>query len=488
MKSGIDGMLDLARHTYCQCVQDIHNLTETYAKEYPEAVPRVQMSSTRGYFLQLPSNMTTLPSIYTQCIKNVKTISCTTAEVASLSDRARGALNEALILTNGIVQGIMAKIREDMDSLFAMVESIALLDLIQGFARLVASSNRTYCKPQLVAAGPLSISKGYHPITDSLMKTSGATVSGGFRPNDLTFAMTRNILIVTGANGTGKTTLLKQIAIIVVLAQIGCFVPCEEAIIPVRDSILTRLTTSDDAENNLSSFQVEMIETKRCLESVTSRSLVLVDELGRGTSTAEGCALAWSVCEAMASSPAYTMVVTHYPLICKLSKHFQNIVNVHLQTGQGSDYGEGEGSNAHAIADGPADALKVGYGIQTAQDCGFPIEIVKDANFIRHILIRNHETKEPIELSTPRVKDDDDDGITISDLRSLAQLLLLVGKASRTSLEATPKGLKEIECRIIAEDRLRMLKSIPSSKFSSTADVTTLPAHQTLGMYTHHLG
>ncbi len=469
VKSGIDGMLDLARHTYSQCVQDIHQLAETYAKEYPEAAPRIQMSATRGYFLQLPSNITTLPNIFIQYIKNVKTISCTTVEVSNLSDRAREALNEALILTNGIIQGVLSKIREDMDSLFAMVESIALLDLIQGFARHVASSNRTYCKPQLVAAGPLSISKGYHPITDSLMETSGATVAGGFQANDVTLALTRNLLVVTGANGTGKTTVLKQIAIIVVLAQIGCFVPCESAIIPVRDNILTRISTGDYAENNLSSFQVEMMETKRCLEAVTSRSLVLVDELGRGTSTIEGCALAWSVCEAMASSPAYTMVVTHYPLICKLSKHFPNIVNVHLQTGKGNDYGEGDGSNAHAIADGPADALKVGYGIQTAQDCGFPIEIIKDANFIRDFLVRNHQTKNHIELSAPRVEDDggnddnDDDGFTISELRGLAQLLLLLGKASKTSLEVVPKGLKEIDCRITTEDRMRMLQAISNS-------------------------
>ncbi len=468
VKSGIDGMLDLARHTYFQCVQDIHQLAETYAREYPDAAPRVQISSTRGYFLQLPSNVTTLPDIYIQCIKNVKTISCTTVEVSSLSDRAREALNEALILTSGIVQGVMAKIREDMDSLFAMVESIALLDLIQGFARLVASSNRAYCKPQLVAAGPLSISKGYHPITGSLMATTGTTVAGGFVANDVTLTLTRNILIITGANGTGKTTLLKQIAIIVVLAQIGCFVPCESAIIPVRDSILTRISTGDDAENNLSSFQVEMMETKRCLEAVTSRSLVLVDELGRGTSTAEGCALAWSVCEAMASSPAYTLVVTHYPLICKLSKHVQNIVNVHLQTGKGDYYGEGDGSNAHAIADGPADALKVGYGIQTAQGCGFPIEIVKDANLIRDFLVHNHETKQHFELSAPRVEDEDDntnddDGFTISDLHSLAQLLSLLGKASQTSLEVVPAGLKEIDCRITTEDRMKMLESVPTS-------------------------
>ncbi len=470
VKSGIDGMLDLVRHTYSQCVQDIHQLAETYAKEYPEAAPRIQMSATRGYFLQLPSNVTTLPDIYIQCIKNVKTISCTTVEVSSLSDRAREALSEALILTNGIIQGVMSKVREDMDSLFAMVESIALLDLIQGFARHAISSNRTYCKPQLVEAGHISISKGYHPITDSLMETSGATVAGGFRANDVTLSLTRNFLVVTGANGAGKTTLLKQIAIIVVLAQIGCFVPCESAIIPVRDSILTRISTGDDAENNLSSFQVEMMETKRCLESVTSRSLVLVDELGRGTSTAEGCAIAWSVCEAMASSPAYTMIVTHYPLICKLSKHFSNIVNVHLQTGKGNEYGEGDGSIAHAIPDGPAGALKVGYGIQTAQDCGFPIEVIKDANFIRDFLVHNHKTKNrQLELSAPRVENDGGNDnnhgneFTISDLRGLAQLLLLLGKGSNNSQEVISKGLKEVDCRITPEDRMRMLQAISNS-------------------------
>ncbi|KAG5192158.1 muts protein 4 [Tribonema minus] len=390
----INGMLDVARKTFLQSVEDIYALADAYTQEYREAPCSVRATAARGYHLQVPGDVPELPEMYIQAVKSSKFISCTTEQVASLSDRANEALGEALLLTNQVIQDLMETVRRHMESLFAVVESVALLDMLFGFADLVATSRLQYTRPTLVQDGELVIERGVHPIVGALLDGSKR-----FVPNGISMGPLSNFCVVTGANGSGKSTLLRQTACIAVLAQIGCFVPAAAARIPLRDRLLTRLATSDDMENNLSSFLVEMREAAHVLGAATPRALVLVDELGRGTSTEEGRAIAWAVCEALLSRPALTLFATHYTELCGLADTWPNGRNLSLRAADDAGapvrvrarrWGVCRGlfgvrfERSHA---GPSADLATDYGIQMAEQCGFLPELIAEARAVRRLLL-----------------------------------------------------------------------------------------------------
>ncbi|CAN0514601.1 unnamed protein product, partial [Ectocarpus sp. 12 AP-2014] len=185
-------------------------------------------------------------------------------------------------ITHDVIQTLADEIRtEALDALFAVTESVALLDMIFGFADLVTLSPLAFCRPEVTADGPMSIRGGRHPIVGAVQEDCK------FIPNDTYMSPFINFRVVTGPNNSGKSTYLKQAGLIVLMAQMGCYVPAEMAVIPVRTSLLSRIGTGDDLENNVSTFLMEMREIAQVLERVTSRSLVMIDELGRGTSNRE---------------------------------------------------------------------------------------------------------------------------------------------------------------------------------------------------------
>lgn len=230
------------------------------------------------------------------------------------------------------------------------------------------------------------------------------------------------------------------------MAQMGSFVPADVAVIPVRDRLLSRIGTGDDMENNVSTFLMEMREVSQALERVTSRSLVLIDELGRGTSNQEGLAIAWAVAEKLLSSCAYTLFVTHYTQIPGLADLYPNVKNIHLETAvMTSSAGKTTGLRyLHKAQEGrcnPGDA----YGIRTAEMCGLPWEIVEDARALRAQVIANAKAKS-IQGSTGALSQGEYDahellrtlamlkGSTMDDstLREFLHVLSLDYKASKT--------------------------------------------------------
>ncbi|KAL7542609.1 hypothetical protein ACHAWF_007211, partial [Thalassiosira exigua] len=188
-----------------------------------------------------------------------------------------------------------------------------------------------------------------------------------------------------GINGSGKSTYLKQIALIVILAHCGCYVPADEAFLPVRDQICTRIGTSDDQEHNISTFLMEMKETALICNSATDRSLFLLDELGRATSNEDGVAVAWAVSEHLLTKRAMTFFVTHYPQISKLADVYPNVQNQHLGSHITSSSSQGEASAisyTHKILPGPCKSAG-DYGVEMAATCGWPDDAVRDARRIR---------------------------------------------------------------------------------------------------------
>lgn len=167
---------------------------------------------------------------------------------------------------------MLTTVRGHIDVLFVFVDGVALLDMLCSFAEMAASSGQTFCRPVLTESGPLVIQDGRHIILMSLEERSGS-VFGPFVCNDTYFSSADSFQIVTGCNGAGKSTYLKQVALLTILAQVGCMVPARHATIPLRDRVLSRIGMADDMENNLSSFQTEMKECSYILDNVTSKSL-----------------------------------------------------------------------------------------------------------------------------------------------------------------------------------------------------------------------
>ena len=383
LKRGRNALLDVARTTFQSSVEDIYHLADQYSLAL-ECPVKVVHSASRGYYLNISSTIQdTLPSDFIQCVLNKKTISCTTEELASLSDRASESISTALFHTHELIQVILEQIRTHMNSLFVVVDAVALLDML--------CSHTTFCSICFQQGFPLShpvvtiddtkslvIKEGRHIIVESLQK-----LDYQFVPNDTCITIENNMQIVTGPNGSGKSTLIKQVAIIVVLAQIGCFVPASSAIIPIRHRILSRIGTADDPEHNLSSFLVEMREAAYILDHVDEKSLVIIDELGRGTSTVDGCSLAFAVAEELLQSKCFCLFVTHFPEITALQElYFPQVRNKHLQITLQNNVGNTSRDNSasflYRVGEGSS-IVRGGYGIRMAELCGFPQDILRIA-------------------------------------------------------------------------------------------------------------
>lgn len=175
--------------------------------------------------------------------------------------------------------------------------------------------------------GAIAIRNGRYAIDVSSTGVSSSMNGGEFVPNDTYSSALQNFTVITGINGSGKSTYLKQIALIVILSHCGSYVPADEALLPIRDQICTRIGTADDQEHNISTFLLEMKETAFICNSTTDKSLFLLDELGRATSNEDGVAVAWSVSEYLLTKRAMTFFVTHYPQISKLAEVYPNVQN-----------------------------------------------------------------------------------------------------------------------------------------------------------------
>lgn len=222
-----------------------------------------------------------------------------------------------------------------------------------------------WCMPHVVAEPGLHISQGRHPVVE-------ASVGDAFVANDLTLTPGHSCAVITGPNMGGKSTYMRQTALIVLLAQVGSPVPAESAQIGVCDQVLTRVGSADDLAGGRSTFMVEMTETANILNNATAHSLVLMDEVGRGTSTFDGLSLAWSACEALAKRGALTLFATHYFEMTGLSERHRTIHNLHLSAVEHGD----DIIFMHQVKSGPASQS---YGLQVAKLAGVPSAVIKRA-------------------------------------------------------------------------------------------------------------
>ncbi|RQM18075.1 hypothetical protein DD237_000431 [Peronospora effusa] len=410
VRAGVDGMLDVARRTYLDTIEKIHEVIHTY-KENLGIPIRLTYTSRRGYHLAVPINTKDLPASFIERVSMKTVICCSTKPLASLNVRLNEALTAVYKLSNDVIQQLLDKIRPRSSTMHAMVESIALLDmLLSPVAARPSMYSYIYCPfidalltscgvPTITEHGNLIIKKGRHPLVERVLKDRAYipsdTVSASRR-----LAQSNTVEVITGPNCAGKSTYLRATALITILAQMGCYVPASDAVIPIRDRICTRFGTSDDMEENASSFAVEMTETAFILESCTARSLVLIDELGRGTANDEGAAIAWSIGEEMIHRRSYTCFATHYHQLNRLARLYPRCRCYHVGT-------ESHTNSVHfryVLKDGPFPLIGM-YGIKTAALSGLPTEVIREAENIYEKLCSKREAAEKSADQGPTTND-----------------------------------------------------------------------------------
>lgn len=324
-------------------------------------------------------------------------------------------MQDLLLMTHNKIQEVIDKARVHYDSLASLCDAIALIDMLHCFADNVASSRLPWCRPVVTESYQEGErDQGYRNATLSTMQESlvqnGSSDRGNvlavrngrhaidvytsgnlgidFVPNDIFAAPYQNYIVLSGINGSGKSTYLRQIATIVILGHCGSYVPAEDAFIPVRDRLLTRIGTADDQEHNISTFMLEMKETAFICDQATDKSLVLIDELGRATSNEDGVAIAWAVSEFLLVKRAITFFVTHYPQLSKLAEVYPNVQNQHLSaTAVDTGYGE-QVQYFHKVSPGPCQ-LSGDYGVEMAGTCGWPIDVVRHAKKMHSYIEKN---------------------------------------------------------------------------------------------------
>ena len=265
---------------------------------------------------------------------------------------------------------------------------VASIDVLQCFASV--SRERNWTKPEITDKHQIQLEGARHPVLET---------QSGFVPNDVAMNQKRSFLLITGPNMGGKSTYLRTVALVTVLAQAGCFVPAKHAKVGLVDRIFTRVGASDDLKRGRSTFMMEMIEVAHILKRATPRSLVLLDEIGRGTSTFDGLSIAWSVTEDICSRiGARTLFATHYHQLIGLEGEVNGLCNVHVQVAQV----DGKLRFLHTVADGPCDDS---YGVQVAALAGLPRNVVERASDLLAFLEQQAGGAKAGEQGAPQSRD-----------------------------------------------------------------------------------
>ena len=316
-----------------------------------------------------------------QSLANVVRFS--TKELSELEVKISKAGEQALGIEFEIIQMLVGKIQEEADIIANTSQSIALLDVLLNFAHL--AQTRHWVKPMIDDSRMLDIKKGRHPIVE---KALIAQKADPFVPNDCVLSPDEYIWLITGPNMAGKSTFLRQNALIVILAQMGCFVPASFAHIGIVDRLSSRIGASDDLARGRSTFMVEMVETAAILNQATPNSLVILDEVGRGTSTFDGLSIAWSSLEYLHNvNKCRTLFATHYHELTQLS---ETLPALGCYTVNVKDW-EDTIIFLHEVIKGSADRS---YGIHVAQLAGLPKQAIDRAEQILLLLEGKEKLKE----------------------------------------------------------------------------------------------
>ena len=368
LRQGFDAELDEIRGISSGAKQTIAAFEEQERTRTGIGNLKVRFNNVFGYYIEVSkANVKLVPEDYErrQTLANAERY--TTPQLKEWEQKVLGAEERILQIETELFEQVRAKVCEETRKLQSTARAFATLDALCALAETAA--RRNYTSPVLHEGDEIEIKNGRHPVVE-------AFISDSFIPNDILMNnSTDRMLILTGANMGGKSTILRQIALIQILAQIGSFVPATSARLPIVDRIWTRVGASDDLASGRSTFMVEMTETAAILHNSTPRSLILLDEIGRGTSTFDGLSIAWAVAEYLHNSTehsAKTLFATHYHELTELAENLPGAKNYQITATEK----DGTVVFFHKLQPGKASKS---YGIAVAKLAGLPVKVIERA-------------------------------------------------------------------------------------------------------------
>ena len=378
---------------------------------------KIKYNKVFGYFIEITkSNLELVPESYIrkQTLSNAERF--ITPELKKYEDTIINSKARIEEIEYYLFKEISAKIKEEKSLLIKLAEKLAYIDVIISFSTIAVEND--YVKPEINENFDLKIINGRHPVVEKLIGKSD------FVSNNTLITENERFIVLTGPNMSGKSTYMKQIALISIMAQIGSYVPATEAKLPIVDKYLTRIGASDDILSGQSTFMVEMSEVSNILNNATENSLIILDEVGRGTSTFDGVSIATAISEYIHEKiKAKTIFATHYHELTDLEKKYKNVVNYRIEVNEKN----GKVMFLRNIVKGGADKS---YGIEVAKLAGLPKEILKQS---KKILNRLEQKKELIEKT-----------INVQQLSLFDQLLEIDDEDTEIVDETNDEIVKEI--------------------------------------------
>jgi DNA mismatch repair protein MutS len=339
---------------------------------------RVEYNKVHGFYIEVTHGQTDkVPDDYRrrQTLKNAERY--ITPELKAFEDKALSAQDRALAREKLLYEALLNDLAPYIDALQTVARALAQLDTLAALADHAMRNN--WCAPQLVPEPTIVVEQGRHPVVETQIER--------FIANDCQLTGERKLLLITGPNMGGKSTFMRQVALITLLAYVGSFVPASGAVIGPIDRIFTRIGAADDLAGGRSTFMVEMTESAAILNGATEHSLVLMDEVGRGTSTFDGLALAWAIAKHLIETTrSFTLFATHYFELTQLPDTHPTAANVHLSAVEHKD----SIVFLHAVQSGPASQS---YGLQVAQLAGVPQSVIRAAR--KHLAALEAHSVEP---------------------------------------------------------------------------------------------
>lgn len=356
----------------------------------------LKYDNSRQYYIVISANkIDTLPDTFINVFRKKNRIECQTLDLVKLNQKIMDAHDEVINMSNRAIQELIQNVCSEISGLFKVSEAIAMLDMLAAFAQL--SNLHDYIRPELTDT--LAIKAGRHPIREKIHTNK-------FIPNDAYATQQSRFQIITGCNMSGKSTYIRSLALMTVMAQTGCFVPAEYASFPIVHQLFARVCTADDLEANVSTFAAEMREMAFILHNIEPRSMVIVDELGRGTSTSDGLAIAIAIAEALIESHSLVWFVTHFRDLAEVLKERNGVVNLHLaaEVSLSTTTSASKMTMLYKITEGPSTTQF--YGLALAKLVDLPPDILETAQRVStalNILAQNrHSSSSALRIAKKR--------------------------------------------------------------------------------------
>ena len=391
IRTGFDETLDKYRRVLREGTSWIAEIEAKERENSGISTLKIDYNKKDGYYFHVTnSNLSLVPDHFFRkaTLKNSERFG--TAELAKIEGEMLEAREKSSTLEYDIFMRVREQVERYIDRLQSLAKAIATVDVLQSLA--VTAETNHYVRPVFNDEHRIVIDQGRHAVVEKVMGVQE------YIPNTITFDSQTNVQLITGPNMSGKSTYMRQLALSVVMAQMGSYVPADSIDLPVFDAIYTRIGAADDLISGQSTFMVEMMEANQAIKRATPNSLIIFDELGRGTATYDGMALAQSIIEFIHDKVgAKTMFATHYHELTALSNTLTHLVNVHVATLEK----DGEVTFLHKIVNGPADKS---YGIHVAKIAGLPADLLERADTILTQLEGETVTIQPQEKVSPQEK------------------------------------------------------------------------------------